>query len=101
MMTMMVVTTSVLTRLFARAPGGAQQQVQHPETKKVSEVAKAGALKWGALTPAEKVPYEQQAAIKKVRAHTHKHTSLSVRVDTLLSPVQNDTASSPLCCCRC
>ena len=52
----------------------ARRQTSHPETKKVSEVAKAGAAKWGTLTPEMKHPYEQQAAIKKVRARTHTHT---------------------------
>jgi len=42
-----------------------EYMTSHPETKKVSEVAKAGAAKWGTLTPEMKHPYEQQAAIKK------------------------------------
>ena len=34
----------------------------------MSEVAKAGAAKWGQLDAVEKKPYEEQAAQKKVRA---------------------------------
>ena len=43
------------------------KQAKYPDTKKVSDVAKAGAAKWGALTPSEKKPYEDAAAVKKVR----------------------------------
>jgi len=42
-----------------------EYMAKYPDTKKVSDVAKAGAAKWGALTPSEKKPYEDAAAVKK------------------------------------
>ena len=58
------------------------QRVNPEGFKKVTEVAKAGAIKWGALTPEEKKPYEEDAARRKVRAcmHTHMCVCLCGRV---------------------
>ena len=38
----------------------------------VTEVAKAGAAKWGTLTAEEKKPYEEDAAERKVRMTRHR-----------------------------
>jgi len=43
----------------------AEYMQKFPETKKVSEVAKAGAAKWGQLSASDKKPYEDAAAVKK------------------------------------
>ena len=58
------------------------QRVNPEGFKKVTEVAKAGAIKWGALTPEEKKPYEEDAAQRKVRACVcvHMHVCHIVRV---------------------
>lgn len=36
-----------------------------PDTKKVADVAKAGAAKWALLTPDDKKPYDEQAKVRK------------------------------------